>query len=134
MTALSIAADRTRFLRLALNLDAVVTGVNGLVYLAAAGPVAELLGPGAGVLRGIGLFLLVYAAAVAFIGTRPVIGRNAVLAVITLNAVWAAGSVVAVVAGLLEFTTPGVVWALAQALVVAAFAELQFMGLRKSTH
>ncbi|WP_424535549.1 hypothetical protein ACOZ38_36515 [Sphaerisporangium viridialbum] len=38
--------------------------MNGLVYLAATAPVSDLLGPGAGLLRGIGAFLLVYGAAV----------------------------------------------------------------------
>lgn len=130
MTTITVATDRTRFLRLALALDAVVTGVNGLVYLAAAAPVADLLGPDAGLLREIGVFLLVYTAAVAFVAFRP--KDAAVKAVIALNAVWTLASIAAVVFGLLEFTTLGAVWAIAQALVVGVFAELQIMGLRKA--
>ncbi|MFF0865327.1 hypothetical protein ACFYUV_26505 [Nonomuraea sp. NPDC003560] len=132
MTALTITADRTKFLRLALVADAVVTGVNGLVYLALAGPVSGLLGPGAGLLREIGVFLLVYGAAVGLVAARPTISQNAVRAVIALNIAWTLGSVAAVVTGALEFSTLGAVWAIAQALVVGLFAELQITGLRKA--
>lgn len=130
MTTITVTADRTRFLRLALALDAVVTGVNGLVYLAFAGPVGDLLGPDAGLLRGIGVFLLVYGAAVGLLAARP--GTGGVKAVIALNAIWTLASVAAVVFGLVEFTTLGAVWAIAQAVVVGAFAELQIIGLRKA--
>lgn len=130
MTSITVTADRTKFLRIALALDAVVTGVNGLVYLAAAGPVGDLLGPDPTLLREIGAFLLVYGAAVGFLATR--VRPGAVKAVIALNAVWAVASVAAVATGVLGFTTLGAVWAIAQALVVGAFAEAQIMGLRKA--
>lgn len=133
MTHLTVTADPTRFLRLALASDAVVTGVNGLVYLAAAPLAADLLGPGATLLRGLGIFLLLYGAAVGFLAGRREIGQAATQAVIGLNIAWTLGSVAAVVFGLLEFTTIGAVWAIAQALTVGAFAELQIMGLRKAT-
>jgi hypothetical protein len=132
MTALTVTADRTKFLRLTLIADAVVTGVNGLVYLAFAAPVSGLLGPDAPFLRAIGAFLLVYGAAVALLGTRRTIGRPATMAVITLNIIWTLGSVAAVISGALDLTTVGAIWAIAQALVVALFAELQITGLRKA--
>ncbi|MET8863162.1 hypothetical protein ABZW11_09435 [Nonomuraea sp. NPDC004580] len=132
MTALPITTDRTKFLRLTLAADAAVTGVNGLAYLAFAGPVAALLGPDAAALRGIGAFLLAYGAAVAVLATRRDISRTGTRAVIALNVAWTLGSVAAVVTGALGFTTIGAVWAVAQALVVAVFAELQLTGLRKS--
>ncbi|MEV0388353.1 hypothetical protein [Nonomuraea sp. NPDC050643] len=135
MTALTVTADRTKFLRLALAADAVVTGGNGLIYLALAAPVSTLLGPDAGLLRGIGVFLLVYGAAVGLLATRRPISPAATKAVIALNVIWTLGSVGTVVAGAADFTTIGAIWAIAQALVVAGFAELQIMGLRRSrTH
>ncbi|WP_433518332.1 hypothetical protein ACQP2T_24070 [Nonomuraea sp. CA-143628] len=130
MTALTVT-DRARFLRLALASDAVVTGVNGLVYLAAAGPASDLLGPDAGLLRAIGVFLLAYGAAVGLLAGRRTISPAATKAVIALNAAWTLASVAAVVTGATEFTTPGAVWAIGQALVVGVFAELQIMGLRR---
>ena len=117
-------------LRLALRADAVVSGLNGAAYLAVAGPLADLLGLPAGVLRGLGVFLLVYAAAVWLVGERPV--APAVRAVIIGNLVWTAGSFVVVVTGLGSPTTIGAVWLVLQAVVVAVFAVLQRAGLRRS--
>jgi hypothetical protein len=117
-------------LRLALRLDAVVTGLNGAAYLLAASPLADLLGLPAGWLRGTGVFLLAYAAAVWLVGARPT--PSAVRTVVAANALWAAGSVVVVLAGLGSPTTVGAVWLVLQALVVAAFAVLQAAGLRRS--
>ncbi|MGY1640228.1 hypothetical protein ACI782_03735 [Geodermatophilus sp. SYSU D00703] len=117
-------------LRVALRLDAVVTGLNGAAYLLAAGPLAGLLGLPAGWLRGAGVFLLAFAAAVWLVGTRP--GPPTVRTVVAANALWAAGSVVAVLAGLGSPTTVGAAWLVLQALVVAAFAVLQAAGLRRS--
>jgi len=130
-TVTTATTDRGRFLRLVLALDAAVTGVNGLVYLVGAALVSDLLGPGAGPLRGIGIFLLGYGAAVALLAGRGTISQAGTRAVIALNLAWALGSVAAVVTGLLEFTVAGAVWAIAQAVVVAVFAELQIMGLRR---
>ncbi|MEV0825953.1 hypothetical protein [Nonomuraea rubra] len=132
MTAVPVTTDRMKFLRLALAADAVVTGGNGLVYLAFAGPVGTLLGPDAGMLRGIGVFLLVYGAAVGFLATRRDISPAATKAVIAVNIIWTLASIAAVVTGAAGFTTIGAIWAIAQALVVAGFAELQITGLRKT--
>ncbi|WP_043622153.1 hypothetical protein [Nonomuraea candida] len=132
MTAVTITTDRMKFLRLALAADAVVTGGNGLVYLAFAGPVGDLLGPDAGLLRGIGVFLLAYGAAVGLLAARRDISPAATKAVIAVNIVWTLASIAAVVTGAIGFSTMGAIWAIAQALVVAGFAELQIMGLRKS--
>ncbi|GAA4962850.1 hypothetical protein HD597_002130 [Nonomuraea thailandensis] len=132
MTAVTVTTDRMKFLRMALAADAVVTGGNGLAYLAFAGPVGTLLGPDAGLLRGIGVFLLVYGAAVGFLATRRDISPAGVKAVIALNIIWTLASIAAVVTGAAGFTTIGAIWAIAQALVVAGFAELQITGLRKS--
>ncbi|NAS25789.1 hypothetical protein GT755_29420 [Herbidospora sp. NEAU-GS84] len=132
MSAATATTDHTKLLRWALMADAVVTGGNGLVYLVFAAPVSDLLGPEAGLLRGIGAFLLVYGLAVGLLSTRRPISPAAAKAVIALNLVWSLGSVAAVVAGALSFTTIGAVWAVAQAVVVAGFAAIQVAGLRMS--
>lgn len=127
-----IPAVRPRqLLRAALKLDAVVTGANGAAYLAAAGPLGDLLGLSEALLRGTGAFLIAYAALVWVTGTRRTIPRAPVLAIIAGNAAWAAGSVVAAIAGLGDPSTAGTVWMVLQAVVVAGFAELQLTGLRR---
>ncbi|MFI6540167.1 hypothetical protein ACIBHY_47440 [Nonomuraea sp. NPDC050547] len=132
MTAVPVTADRTKFLRAVLVADALVTGANGLAYLVAAPLLSDLLGPGSGMLRALGAFLLAYGAAVAVLGTRREISLAGTKAVVAVNIAWTLAGVAAVAFGLVEFTTIGAVWAIAQALVVGVLAELQIMGLRRA--
>ena len=132
MTDMTLTPARSRpLLRLALKLDAVVTGANGAAYLAAAAPLSDLLGLSEALLRGAGAFLLAYAAVVWIVGTRPEIPRGPVYAIVGANAIWAVDSVVTAIAGWGDPTTAGTVWILLQAVVVAGFAELQLTGLRQ---
>ena len=112
-------------LRFALKLDAVVTGANGAAYLAAAGPLEDLLGLDAALLRGAGAFLLVFAGAVWLTATRVDIPRAAVVAIVVANAVWAIDSLVAAAAQWGSPTTAGTIWIVLQAVTVAGFAALQ---------
>jgi hypothetical protein len=119
--------------RIALKLDAVVTGANGVAYLALANVLDGPLGMPAGFLRGVGAFLIVFAACVAFTATRPAINRQAVHAVIALNALWVIDSIALVAFGWYEPTTGGSVWAILQAGVVAGFAGLQAYAIRRTS-
>lgn len=130
MPARVAALPPETLLRLVLKLDAVVTGVNGVAYLAAAEPLEDLLGVSAGLLRPVGAFLLLFAAAVWVVSTRHVVPRVAVLAIATANAVWALGSLVFAAAGASSPSTVGTVWVLLQALVVGGFAALQALASR----
>ncbi len=122
---------RRSLLRTALALDAVVTGANGAAYLVAAEPIGDLLGLAPALLRGAGAFLVAFAAVVAVTARRPAIRRGPVLGVVAVNAVWAAGSVVAAAAGWGTPESAGTVWIVLQAVTVGAFAELQVAGLRR---
>jgi hypothetical protein len=115
-------------LRLILKLDAVITGVNGIAYLLLADPLEDLLGLSPNLMRPIGAFLVVFAAAVWLVATRP--ARPAVLMIVAANAAWALGSLVFAVAGASSPTTAGTVWVVLQALVVGAFAALQALASR----
>jgi hypothetical protein len=128
MTTTTVPAPS--LLRLALRADAVVSGLNGAAYLLLTGPLSDLLGLSVGVLRAVGVFLLVYAAAVWWVGDHPV--APAVRAVVVGNLIWSAGSIAVVVADLGTPTTIGAVWLVLQAIVVAGFAVLQIAGLRRS--
>ncbi|MBD0716196.1 hypothetical protein [Streptomyces sp. CBMA370] len=112
-----------------LALDALVTGANGLAYATASGPLGRLLGVDSGLLLELGLFLTVFAAGVAWLASRPQPPATAVKLVVEANTLWAALSVVALLAWL-EPTTAGLLWTPAQAVVVAAFAALQWAALR----
>jgi hypothetical protein len=116
-------------LRLILKLDAVVTGVNGIAYLALANPLQDLLGVGPELTRPVGAFLVLFAAAVWYVGTRPVVPRMAAADIVAANALWALGSVVFAATGASSPTTVGTVWIVLQALVVAGFAALQALAM-----
>jgi hypothetical protein len=126
------AADFTPapLLRFALRLDAVVSGANGVAYLVAAGPLADLLGIPAGTLRALGVFFVVYAAIVARVAAAPTPGLSRVI--IAGNLLWTDASLVALALGTWSPTTAGAVWMGLHAAVVGFFAVLQFAGLRRS--
>jgi len=119
------------FLRRALLADAAISGATGLLMLAGASLVDALLGLPAGLLREAGIILVPYGVMVGFIGTRERVTAPAVWAVIACNALWAAGGVVLLVAHVVAPTALGYAFVIAQALVVALFAELQYVGLRR---
>lgn len=119
-------------LPVALRLDAAVTAANGAAYLAAAGPLGELLGLDPTLLRVAGGGLLAFAAVVWLVASAQRMSRPAPATIIALNAVWAVGCGIAVLADIGTPTTIGAVWIVAQALVVAGFAELQLTALRRA--
>lgn len=119
-------------LRHALLLDAAASGGMGLLLAAAAAPLAHPLGLPAALLREAGLLLVPFAAALAWLGSRPRPGRGATRAVIAVNAAWVVASL-AVAAAVLPRATPlGVLFVLGQAAAVGAFTLLQAAGLREA--
>ena len=134
MTDLStpITTARPRpLLRTALKLDAVVTGANGAAVPRRRRPARRPAGPQRDAAARSGAFLLAFAAVVWLVGSRSEIPRGPVYAIVVGNAIWAADSLVAALAGWGDPTTAGTVWIVMQAVVVAAFAELQLAGLRR---
>jgi hypothetical protein len=120
------------FLRYALLADAVASGATGLLLIAGADLLTGLLGLPVALMRESGLALVPYVALVAFVGTREDIARPAVKVIIALNVVWAAASLLLLVTDFVAPTALGIAFVIAQAGVVAVFAELQFIGLRRS--
>ena len=130
----TIAIDRAPargLLRVALRLDALVTGANGAAYLFAAGALDAPLGVEAGTLRVLGAFLVVYAVAVWAIAAREEISRPAAWAVVEANVAWAIASLVVVATDGFSPTTGGSVWIVLQAMTVAGFAALQAYALKR---
>jgi hypothetical protein len=120
-------------LRRALLADALLSGATGLLLTLAAGPLSTLLGLSVGLLRGSGVFILPFAALAAWWGRRSRVGRTPVFALAVCNALWAVDSVLVLLLGWLEPTALGEVFVIGQAVIVAVLAELQFIGLRRST-
>ncbi|CAN1517677.1 hypothetical protein MCEMSEM23_00983 [Rhabdaerophilaceae bacterium] len=120
------------FLRYALVGDALASGATGLLLLGGAGFLTGLLGMPESLMRYAGLFLLPCAAAVAFVGTRETVSTGVIWAIIAVNALWVVESILLLLSGWVSPTLLGTAFVIAQALVVAAFAEAQFIGLHKS--
>jgi hypothetical protein len=126
------AAADTKLLRFALKQDAVGTGANGVVYLVAAAIFGGMFGLPAALLYPIGAFLVVFAAALLVLASRPTVSRAAVVIVMAVNIAWVVASIELLVAGWFPLTGPGVALVIVQAVVVAGFTGLQFAGLRKT--
>jgi hypothetical protein len=119
------------FLRRVLMLDAVATAATGLMLTFGAGLTKDLLGLPQGLMQYAGVSLLPFAALVGFLATRETISRPAVWAVIAYNALWSIDSIVLLMTGWVAPTALGYAFVIAQALVVALFAELEYVGLRR---
>ncbi|MET9517508.1 hypothetical protein [Streptomyces sp. NPDC002994] len=126
---LSRTTDPQTMLRRFLALDAVVTTTNGLVYVAASGPVGRLLGVGSGLLLELGVFLVLFGAGVGYLASRRQPAAFPVKAVIEANLAWAVASLAALVLWFSP-TTAGTFWIPVQAATVAGFAGLQHLALR----
>ena len=119
------------FLRNVLLADAIVSGATGALMALAAGILEPVLQVPATLLRIAGLALLPYAAFVAMLARRDVLPRGAVWAVVACNALWAVDCVALLFTGWIYPSVLGVAFVVMQAVVVAAFAELQVVGLRR---
>ncbi|MFE7105669.1 hypothetical protein ACFU98_10405 [Streptomyces sp. NPDC057575] len=125
------AARSDSLLRFALLADVVLTGANGIGYLALATVLDSFLGVDRSVLYPVGVFLTGYALWLLTVARREDIGRGAAAVVIALNTAWAMAGVAAVAVDTLTATGAGNVWIVFQALTVGAMAALQYAGLRR---
>ena len=119
-------------LRLALKLDGIASGAMGLLLVALGAVLDSVLGLPTSLLVPIGAFLVAYGGAVYYLGTRAVINRAVAWTVVLLNVLWVVDSVLLLVGDWYDVTGLGIAFVVAQALAVAAFAELQYLGLRRS--
>jgi hypothetical protein len=119
-------------LRRALLADGVISGTTGLLMFAAAGPLGSLLGLNVALLRAAGLSLLPFAALLVYLAARDRTPHRLVWGIVGYNLLWVLDSVLLLVTGWAEPTLLGYLFTLGQALVVAVFAGLQYVGLRRS--
>ncbi|WP_157015114.1 hypothetical protein [Mesorhizobium xinjiangense] len=122
----------TPFLRKALLADALVSGAAAFVMAAGAGVLDPLTGLPAALLFWAGLALIPFVLVLAVVARRETVSRLVLIDIIAINALWVAGSFAILLAGAVAPNLLGYVFVAAQALTVALFAELQFVGLRRS--
>jgi hypothetical protein len=120
------------FLRRAILADAIFSGVSALLLTFGAGALAPLLNLPEALLYETGLFLIAYAALVGWLGTRQSMPKALVVMVIAGNAAWTLASIALLFPGAVTPNLLGEAFVAIQAIAVGAFAELQYIGLRKS--
>ena len=120
------------FLSRALLADAIFSGVAAVTLTLGAGMLAPLLNLPEALLREAGLFLIAYTALVGWLGTRTSVMKALVWFVIVGNAAWTFGSIALLFSGAVNPNLLGQVFIVAQAIATGVFADLQYVGLRKS--
>ena len=127
---MSAHADRTTFLRRSLQLDGVASGLCGVLLLAAATPIAALIGlSGPGIARAVGALLVIYAAALLYNAARATVSRAEAVGAVALNVGWVLGSALVILAG--PLTPVGNLAVAAVAAAVLLFTMLEIVGLTR---
>lgn len=119
-----------RFLNRLLAVDATATGATALLLVVAATPLAPVLGLPSGLLRGAGLVLVPFVVFVAALAAAREVPRGVMRAVVAINVAWVAASLWVAFGGAFAASMLGTAFVLAQAAVVALFAEAGWFGLR----
>jgi hypothetical protein len=120
------------FLSRALLADAVFSGVSAVGLTLGAGALVPFLSLPEALLRETGLFLIAYTALVGWLGTRQSVPRAPVLLVVAGNAAWTLASIALLFSGAVNPNLLGEIVVVAQAVATGVFAELQYIGLRRS--
>jgi hypothetical protein len=122
--------DRQRWLRYALIGNASFSTITGVFIVIAPDWTAHLLGlSGTANLIGLGIGLLIFAAALLINARRPELRLAEAWAVVLMDLTWVAGSYVILLVA--PFTVEGK-WVIAMvADLVLVFAVLQWMGIRR---
>ncbi|WP_339834716.1 hypothetical protein [uncultured Parvibaculum sp.] len=118
--------------RHAVLADAAASGAMAALFIAGSGIVAQMTGLPAGFLFWVGVAFLPWVAALALIGRAEPPAAGAVEAVVAGNALWVVASIAVLVLRVFDLNAFGVAFVVAQAIVVAILAELQFLGLRRA--
>ena len=122
----------SNLLKNALHGNALFSGTSGLVALLAAQSLAAFTGiESPSIFVVLGIVLILYAVDLWWVASRETINRHLAWAAILLDVLWVIGSVAILLFGWLPLTVAGS-WTIALlAEVVAIFAVLQFIGLRR---
>lgn len=119
-------------LRRVLAFDAISGVGTGLLQLAASGLLSGLLGLSEPLLRTSGIAIFAFVALAAWLAMQRTPSRAGLAVLVLGNFAWAIGCLWLALGGAAGVTSVGVAYLMVQVLVVAALAELQWMGLRQS--
>jgi hypothetical protein len=122
----------SQLLRRALLADAIFSGVSAVGLTLGAGAFAALLNLPEALLRESGLFLIAYTALFGWLGTRASVPKALVVLVVVGNAAWTLASIALLFSGAVSPNLLGELVVVAQAIATGVFAELQYIGMRRS--
>jgi NADH:ubiquinone oxidoreductase subunit K len=122
----------SHLLRRALLADAIFSGVSAAGLTLGAGLLAPFLSLPEALLQETGLFLIAYTVLVGWLGTRPQVAKALVMIVVAGNAAWTLASIALLFSGAVTPNLLGEIVVVAQAIATGVFAELQYIGLRRS--
>ena len=123
----------SQLLRRALLADAAFSGASAVLMMLGAGALAPFLNLPEALLRETGLFLIAYTALVGWLATRQSMPKALVIAVIVGNTAWTIASIALLFSSAVTPNLLGEIFIAAQAIVPGALAELQYIGLRRSS-
>lgn len=123
----------TPFLRNALFADALVSGAAGILMILGAPLLSPLLELPAELLFWAGLALVPFVAMLVVIARRAMVSKLVMIDIIAINVLWVVASFGLLLSGMVAPNALGIAFVVAQALAVAVFAELQFIGIRRAT-
>lgn len=119
------------WLRCALWIDVLFSGVAGVAMGAGHTLLVPVLGLPEGLLIGAALVCLVWAAALVALARRPHIARSLVWGVVLGNGAWVAESIALLTLGWVQPSGLGTAFLVALAVAVGVFAELQWWAMRR---
>ena len=120
------------FLSRALLADAIFSGASAIGLTLGAGLLGPFLNLPQALLRETGLFLIAYTALVGWLGTRAAVPKVLVMIVVAGNAAWTLASIALLFSGAVSPNLLGETVVVAQAIATGVFAELQYVGQRRS--
>jgi len=123
----------SQFFRRALLADAIFSGAAAVGLTFGAGAFASVFSLPEVLLQESGLFLIAYTALVGWLASRPSVPKPLVIFVIAGNALWTLASIALLFSGAVSPNLLGQIFVVAQAIATGVFAELQYVGMRKSS-
>ena len=125
-------APQSELIRRAFKLNAVLSLLTGSALVALPGFLGRWIGFEMPLLYiAIGIVVLIFAADVWWVATRPNVRSDWGRLIFALDVAWVVASVVVLVAFAPTFTTVGMALITGTAVVVAGFALAEFVGLRR---
>ncbi len=123
----------SNFLRNALLLDAAASGATAILMMGGASILSPWLGLPVDLLFWAGVVLVPFVAFLVVMARRETLARMTLIDIIGMNVLWVVASFGLLVSGLVSPTALGIAFVSAQAVAVALFAELQFIGMRRAS-